>query len=109
MLTGAHVIISSKKPEADRAFLKDVLGLPPAEVAIHPGSKNNEHEFYFMVDDVQQFVTTIKARKIKTTAVKDRGWGLLTEVSLPGGGRIGVYQPRHARPRSVSVRKARAL
>ena len=123
MLSGAHVIVSSKKPEADRTFLKDVLGLPhvdvgggwlifglpPAEVAIHPGSKNNEHEFYFMVDDVQQFVTSMKTRKIKTTAVKDRGWGLLTEVSLPGGGRIGVYQPRHARPRSVSVRKARAL
>ena len=123
MLTGAHVIISSKKPEADRAFLKDVFGLPhvdvgggwlifglpPAEVAIHPASKNNEHEFYFMVDDVQQFVTSMKTRTIKTTAVKDRGWGLLTEVSLPGGGRIGVYQPRHVRPRSASVRKARAL
>lgn len=86
-----------------------IFALPPSEVAIHPASKNNEHEFYFMVDDVQQFVTSMKARNIKATDVKDRGWGLLTEVSLPGGGRIGVHEPRHARPRRVSVKKARAL
>ena len=25
-------------------------------------------------------------------------WGALTQIVLPGGGKLGVYQPRHARP-----------
>lgn len=53
MIIGAHSIVYSKKPEADRALLRDVLelpnvdvggewlifGLPPAEVAVRPGTK----------------------------------------------------------------------
>jgi len=27
-----------------------------------------------------------------------QGWGTLTHISLPGGGKLGLYQPRHARP-----------
>jgi catechol 2,3-dioxygenase-like lactoylglutathione lyase family enzyme len=112
MLTGAHAIIYSKKAEKDRAFLRDVLGLPhvdvgegwlifglpPSEVAIHPGEKNDEHELYFIVDDVQAFVAEMKEKKIKCGKVQDHGWGLVTQVTLPGGGKIGVYEPRHARP-----------
>jgi hypothetical protein len=112
MLTGAHSIIYSTNPDADRAFLRDVLalpsvdvghgwlifGLPPAEVAIHPSEKNNVHELYFMCDDVQTFVTRMKAHAIECDAVQDEGWGLLTHITLPGGGKVGVYQPRHPRP-----------
>jgi hypothetical protein len=29
------------------------------------------------------------------------GWGVLTKLTLPGGGELGVYQPRHARPESM--------
>jgi len=61
MIIGAHSIIYSKKPDADRAFFRDVLGLPnvdvgegwlifglpPAEVAAHPSGKNDVYEFYF--------------------------------------------------------------
>jgi hypothetical protein len=111
MITGAHSIIYSKKPEADREFFRDVLkfphvdvgegwlifGLPPSEMAVHPG-KNNEHEFYLMCDDVEAFVADMKTRKIKCSEVANRGWGLITEVTLPGGGKLGVYQPRHGRP-----------
>ena len=60
MITGAHVVIYSTNPEADRAFLRDTLklthvdvgrgwlifGLPPAEVAVHPSDKNYAHEFF---------------------------------------------------------------
>ena len=112
MISGAHAIIYSTNPEADRAFLRDILalphvevghgwlifGLPPSEVAVHPGGQNNVHELYFMCDDIQAFVTRMKAHAIDCDAVKDEGWGLLTHLTLPGGGRIGVYQPRHARP-----------
>lgn len=112
MITGAHSIIYSTNPSADRAFLRDVLklahvdvgdgwpifALPPAEVAVHPSDQNDVHEFYLLCDDVQGFVAQMKEHKIQCEPIQDRGWGLLTHITLPGGGKLGVYQPRHARP-----------
>ncbi len=112
MITGAHSIIYSTDAEADRDFLRDVLkltnvdvgrgwlifGLPPAEIAVHPGEKNDVHEFYFMCDDVEAFLAQMKEHDISCEPVEDQGWGLVTQLHLPGGGKIGVYQPRHARP-----------
>jgi hypothetical protein len=119
MLIGSHSIIYSKNPEADRAFLRDVLelthvdvghgwlifGLPPSEVAVHPGEKNNVHEFYLMCDDVEAFIAEMKKNKIECGPVQNQGWGMLTQVSLPGGGKLGVYQPRHGRPKEMPVKK----
>ena len=116
MIVGAHSIIYSKNPEADREFLRDVLtlpsvdvgggwlifGLPPSEVAVHPSDANNLHEFYLMCDDVHGLVADLTKRKVPCAAVEDLGWGLLTRLKLPGGGRLGVYQPRHARPKAIS-------
>jgi hypothetical protein len=118
MIIGAHSIIYSTNPDSDRKFLQDVLklpnvdvgegwlifGLPPAEVAVHPSDENNLHEFYLMCDDVDAFIAEMKKRKIDCSVVHNQGWGLLTLVTLPGGGKLGVYQPRHARPKSMSVR-----
>ena len=112
MITGAHSIIYSTDAEADRAFLRDVLGLkgvdagggwtifglPPAEVAVHPGEKDDGHELYLMCDDVAAFVAEMKAKGVACGPVQDLRWGRLTEVTLPGGGKLGVYEPRHARP-----------
>jgi len=112
VIIGAHSIIYSKDPEADREFLRDVLklpnidvgggwlifGLPPAEVAVHPGEKNDVHEFYLMCDNVAGFIEDMKARGIPCTEIHNERWGLLTQVTLPGGGKLGVYEPRHARP-----------
>jgi hypothetical protein len=117
MITGAHSIIYSKNPEADRGFLKDVLGLPhvdvgdgwlifglpPAEVAVHPSEKNDVHEFYLICANVDEFVARVGARGLSCSPIRDMGWGRLTQVSLPGGGKLGVYEPRHARPRSVAA------
>ena len=122
MIIGAHSIIYSKEPDADRAFLRDVLklpnvdvgggwlifGLPPAEVAVHPGDKNDVHEFYLMVDDVEALIAEMKKRNIACGPVHNQGWGLLTQITLPGGGKLGVYQPRHARPKAMSGKKTAA-
>ncbi len=111
-ITGAHAIIYSTNAEADRALLRDVFrfkhvdvgggwlifGLPPAEVAVHPDEKNDRHELYLMTDDIQGFVADMKQRKVPCAPVEDEGWGLLTTITLPGGGKLGVYEPRHARP-----------
>jgi hypothetical protein len=120
MIIGAHSIIYSKNPDADRDFLREVLrlthvdvgngwlifGLPPAEVAVHPSGKNDVHEFYLMCDDVEALIAEMNERGIECGPVQILGWGLLTHLLLPGGGKLGVYQPRHARPRTMSARKA---
>lgn len=117
MITGAHSVIYSKDPEADRAFFRDVLnltyvdaghgwlifGLPPAEVAVHPAENNGVHEFFLMCDDLNQFISDMQNRGVNCGAVHDQPWGALTEVPLPGGGKVGVYQPRHARPEPVGT------
>jgi hypothetical protein len=119
MLIGAHSIIYSTNPEADRAFLHDVLtlpsvdvgqgwlifGLPPAEVAVHPSDRNDLHELYLMCDDVVAFVAEMKTHNIACGPVQDQGWGLLTQLALPGGGKLGIYQPRHTRPKGMGARK----
>ncbi len=119
MIIGAHSIIYSTNAEADRAFLRDVLkltnvdvgggwlifGLPPAEVAVHPSQRNDVHEFYFMCDDLDAFIAELKKHHIACDPVQDEGYGLLTQLALPGGGKLGVYQPRHARPKAMSVGK----
>jgi len=117
MIIGAHSIIYSRNPDADRAFLRDVLrltnvdvgegwlvfGLPPAEVAVHPSDKNDVHEFYLMCDNVDALIAEMEEHGIGCGPVHSLGWGVLTHLMLPGGGKLGVYQPRHARPKAVSL------
>ncbi len=112
MITGTHVIIYSKNAEADKAFFRDILkltnvdvghgwlifGLPPSELAVHPDAENEHHEIYLMCDDIRKFVEQVKEHKIVCGEIKDEGWGLLVQLTLPGGGKLGVYEPRHERP-----------
>jgi len=122
MITGAHSVIYSTNADVDRAFLRDVLGLPsvdvgggwlifglpPSEVAVHPTEGGPAHELYLLCDDVQAFVAEMARRGIACSPVQNRGWGLLTNVTLPGGGALGVYQPRHARPEPAPAPVAKA-
>jgi len=112
MIHGAHVIIYSKDAEADRAFFRDVLkyesadaghgwlifALPPAEVAVHPSEANDVHELYLMCDDVRAFIEEMEKRKVKCARIEEQRWGSITRLTLPGGGKLGVYQPKHASP-----------
>jgi catechol 2,3-dioxygenase-like lactoylglutathione lyase family enzyme len=118
MIFGAHVIIFSKDADADRAFFRDVLGyssadaghgwlifaLPPAELAVHPSDENDVHEFYFMCDDVRAFIADMAKKSVVCSAIEEQRWGSITRVTLPGGGKIGVYQPRHPSPLKPSVK-----
>jgi catechol 2,3-dioxygenase-like lactoylglutathione lyase family enzyme len=112
MIIGAHAVIYSADPEADRAFFRDVLdlkhvdvgegwlifGLPPSEVSVHPARKNGAQELYLLCKDIRAFVGAMRKRKIRCSPITDQTWGRLTRVTLPGGGRLGVYQPSHERP-----------
>ena len=114
MISGAHVIIYSKDSGADRAFFRDVLkyesvdaghgwlifALPPAEVAVHPSEENDVHELFQMCDDddVQALIAEMKKKKVECSPVDEQRWGSITRLTLPCGGKLGIYQPKHASP-----------
>ena len=109
MIDGIHVILYSKKADADRAFLRDVIGfpsvdagegwlvfgLPPGELGVHPGEKNDVHELYLTCPDVAAVVKKLAAKKFKCAPPMDLDWGILTHVTMPSGAKLGIYQPKH--------------
>lgn len=119
MISGIHFIMYSKDSKADREFFRDVLeltnvdvgdgwlifGAPPSELAVHPGPDNGNHEIYFMSDDIESFIDEMLKRNIACEPIQNQGWGLLTSLTLPGGGKLGVYEPRHARPKAMKKKK----
>jgi catechol 2,3-dioxygenase-like lactoylglutathione lyase family enzyme len=110
MITGAHAVIYSKDPEADRTFFRDVLGfravdaghgwlifaLPPAEAAFHPADSNGGHELYLMCDDLTVEIARLKSKNVECSEVQQERWGSITRIKLPSGSTIGLYQPKHA-------------
>ena len=109
MISGAHVIVYSKNAEADRAFFRDVLGfksvdagrgwlifaLPPTEAAFHPSDENDVHELYFMCDDLKAQMASLATKNVNCSEVQEQRWGSITKMQLPGGGEVGLYQPKH--------------
>ena len=110
MISGAHVILYSKDAEADRTFFRDVLGLqsvdaghgwlifalPPAEAAVHPAEDTAVvQELYFMCDDLKAEIASLAQKNVPCSAVQEARWGSITKMHLPGGGAIGLYQPKH--------------
>lgn len=109
MIFGAHVVVYSKDATADRAFLRDVMGLaavdaghgwlilalPPAEVAVHPVEESGGHELYFMCDDLRADILALGKKGMTCSEVQEARWGSITKIRLPGGGEVGLYQPRH--------------
>src|SRR5262245_58375442 len=109
MISGAHMIVYTKNPEADRAFFRDVLGfanvdagggwlifaLPPAEVAFHPSDESDQHELYFLCADLKTEMEVLAQKGVHCSEVQETRWGSITKIRLPGGGQIGLYQPKH--------------
>jgi catechol 2,3-dioxygenase-like lactoylglutathione lyase family enzyme len=108
MISGTHVIVYSKDAEADRAFFRDVLGfksvdaghgwlifaLPPVEAAVHP-SDGSGHELYFMCEDLKAEMASLAGKGVECSEVQEQRWGSVTKMRLPGGGEVGLYQPKH--------------
>lgn len=109
MIIGSHVIAFSRDPGEDRAFFADVLGqqhvdagggwlifkLPPAELAMHPSDGPTGHELYLMCDDLDATMKDLRAKGVVFADVSEERWGRLTRFRLPGGGDVGLYEPRH--------------
>jgi len=119
MITGAHFLFYSKNPEADREFFRDILGfcsvdvgegwlifaLPQAEAGIHPVDAEFTYKhagqellgavLYLMCDDLESSIASLEIKNVHCSEVQNAGWGNVTTIPLPSGGRIGLYQPRH--------------
>jgi catechol 2,3-dioxygenase-like lactoylglutathione lyase family enzyme len=109
MISGAHVVVYTKDAEADRAFFRDVLSLPsvdaghgwlifalpPGEAAFHLSEKNGPHELYFLCEDLKIEMAALTEKGVTCSAVHEERWGSITKIRLPGGGEIGLYQPKH--------------
>ena len=115
MISGAHVVLYSKNADADRNFFRDILGfrsvdaghgwlifaLPPGEAAFHPSEGDSRHEMYLLCDDLEAEISSLAKKGVPCSAVKEERWGSITQIQLPGGGRLGLYQPRH--PTALSL------
>src|SRR4029077_10045390 len=115
MIRGAHVILYSRDAEADRAFFRDVLefksvdaghgwlifALPPGEAAFHPSNENGPHELYFLCVALETEMAELADKGVKCCEVEEARWGSITKIRLPGGGEIGLYQPKH--PTALSL------
>ena len=111
-ISGAHIVIYSKDADADRAFFRDTLGfnyvdanegwlifrLPPTEAAFHPDENTNGYELYLMCDNLREQMTKLQSEGVKCTKIVEARWGSITKFRLPGGGKIGLYQPKHPIP-----------
>ena len=110
MIGGLHTILYSKNPEAVRAFFRDVLGFPsvdagggwlifaapPSELAVHPTDVRGGPELYLMCADIESTVRKFMARGVEfTRPITGQRWGLVTQLKLPDGETLGLYQPKH--------------
>ena len=117
MIDAVHALIYAEDADATRAFFRDVLGLrsvddgegwlifalPPAELGIHPGpgwgKETGHHELFLMCHDVERSVDELKSKGVEfVSEIVDEGWGLTTRFKVPGGGEMGLYQPKHTSP-----------
>ena len=110
MIFGAHLVMYSADADADREFLRDVLGLasvdaghgwlifalPPAEAAVHPATEAGANELYLMCDDLEGDLAALAQKGGSCSEIQQARWGAMARVRLPGGGDLGLYQPRHA-------------
>jgi hypothetical protein len=111
VIFGAHVVVYSRDSDADRTFLRDVLSLasidagdgwlifalPPAELAVHPADSATA-ELYLMCDDLDIEMANLAVKGVAFSTVEEPRWGSVTKIGLPGGGTLGLYQPRHRSP-----------
>ena len=62
---------------------------------VHPAEASGAHELYLMTDDLRAEIARLEKAGVACAPVEELRWGALTRLRLPGGGLLGLYQPRH--------------
>ena len=109
-ITGLHTIMFGTDADRIRAFLRDILEFPevdagggwpifkapPSELAAHPSTTGGHYELYLMCDNLDATIAELEAKGVEFTSdVRAEAWGLITTIAVPGGGELGLYEPRH--------------
>ena len=113
LVRGAHMMFYSSDAPALRAFFRDKLGLPAADVGdgwlifdvaeadlgCHPasaedGAASGTPDISFYCDDIHAAVAELQSRGVAFEgAIENHGYGLVTHMKVPGGFSIQLYQP----------------
>jgi predicted enzyme related to lactoylglutathione lyase len=108
-ITGIHTPLYTPEAEALRSTLRDVFGwhhvdagegwlifrLPPAEMGVHPGDAP-AHQVSIMCDDLHATIAELTVKGIGFVGEPvDEGFGIVTQIVLPGGVEMQLYEPGH--------------
>ena len=117
-IVGAHMLLYTPEAEALRAVLRDVFEwehveghdpadgwlifkLPPSELGVHPADSAG-HEVALMCRDIDATVAELRAKGVEVRGEpRDRGFGIVTTVVLPGEVEVLLYEPKHNSPLDV--------
>jgi hypothetical protein len=55
-----------------------------------------------MCDDLGAEMATLGDKGVRCSEVQEARWGSVTKIQLPGGGEVGLYQPKH--PTALAAR-----
>jgi hypothetical protein len=122
VIRGVHGLFYTSQPEAARAFVRDKLQLPyadvgggwlifdvpEAEIGFHPIKGSGErpsgtHELSFYCDDIKGTVASLKKRGVVfDKEISDEGFGLVTNFTIPGG----IKEPKYAQRKPKTNRRA---
>jgi hypothetical protein len=58
-------------------------------------------ELYFMCEDLKVEMAALAEKGVRCSDVQEARWGSITKIQLPGGGKVGLYQPKH--PTAIGI------
>lgn len=116
MIKGIHSMFYSTDANALRAFFRDKLGLPftdvgggwlifdaaEAEVGVHPadealGIMSGKNEISLYCDNIGKTMAQLEKKGVDFVGpATDMGdWGVATQMIVPGGFNIMLYEPKY--------------
>jgi hypothetical protein len=48
-----------------------------------------------MCENIEAERKSLAEKNVECSAVQEARWGSITRIRLPGGGEVGLYQPKH--------------
>ncbi|MGD0529776.1 MAG: extradiol dioxygenase [Polyangiaceae bacterium] len=130
MIRGIHGLLYSSDPDATRSFFRTKLKLPGSDIGggwwifdfkegdlgVHPvddAADAGGHDVSFYVDDLRAVVKDLQTRDVTVDEIADRGYGLVTHLTVPGGIRVQLYQPKYtkgaSRPKAATTKAAKKV